>query len=72
MKSYIQTAKGCKEIEIYDSLKTDKRFVDSIKTKAQTIEVGFVCLDVSSGEIKAMVGGRDQEFNFGLKSCYSS
>ncbi len=64
-KLYLNS-KGDKRKEIYDSLKTDKRFVDSIKTILQTIEVGFVCLDVSSGEIKAMVGGRDQEFNFGL------
>lgn len=52
--------------KIYDSLKTDKEFVDGVKKKAQTIEVGFVAIDVASGEIKAMVGGRDQEFNFGL------
>jgi penicillin-binding protein 1A len=59
-------AKGNKRKEVYDSLKTDKDFIQMVKTKAQTIEVGFVCLDVSSGEIKAMVGGRNQDFNFGL------
>jgi len=64
-KSYLN-AKGGSRKEVYDSLKNDKEFVNSVKTHAQTIEVGFVCLDVSSGEIKSMVGGRDQEFNFGL------
>lgn len=61
-----RSAKVDMKKEIYDSLKTDKEFVDAVKTKAQTIEVGFVAIDVASGEIKAMVGGRDQEFNFGL------
>ena len=61
-----KSAKGNTRKEIYDSLKNDEDFIQKVKTKAQTIEVGFVCLDVSSGEIKAMVGGRDQEFNFGL------
>ncbi|MCB9218699.1 MAG: PBP1A family penicillin-binding protein [Ignavibacteriales bacterium] len=64
-KVYLNS-KGEKRKAIYDSLKTNQIFVDSVKKIAQTIEVGFVCLDVSSGEIKAMVGGRDQEFNFGL------
>ena len=55
-----------KRVEIYDSLKNDKDFIKQVKTKAQTIEVGFVSLDVSSGEIKSYVGGRDQEFSFGF------
>ena len=59
-------SKGMERRVVYDSLKNDKEFVSAVKTKTQTIEVGFVCLDVSSGEIKAMVGGRDQNFNFGL------
>lgn len=64
-KFYLNS-KGEKRKDIYDSIKTDKIFVDSIKTILQTIEVGFVCLDASSGKIKAMIGGKDQEFNFGL------
>ena len=51
---------------IYRELKNNKIFVDSIKTVAQTIEVGFVSLDPSSGEIRAMVGAKNQEFSFGL------
>ncbi len=64
-KIYIR-AKGNLRKAIYDSLKADKEFIDFVKKKVQTIEVGFVALDVSSGEIKSMVGGRDQKFSFGL------
>lgn len=59
-------AKGADTKAVYDSLKADKEFIRSVQKKAQTIEVGFVCLDVSNGEVKAMVGGRNQEFSFGL------
>lgn len=64
-KVYLNS-KGTARKAIYDSLKSDKEFVDAVKKKAGTIEMGFVSIDVSSGEIKAMVGGRDQEFNYGL------
>jgi penicillin-binding protein 1A len=52
--------------EIYNKLKNNKEFVDSVKTAKQKIEAGFVALDVKTGEIRAMVGGRDQEFQYGL------
>lgn len=52
--------------EIYKRLKNNVAFVDSVERAAQTIEVGFVALDAKSGEIKAMVGGRDFEFAYGL------
>ncbi len=51
---------------IYLSLKNNIAFVDSIERKAQTIQVGFVALDVKTGEIKAMVGGRDENIKYGL------
>ena len=50
-----------KKKEIYKKLKNNKAFVDSIKNVAQTIQVAFVALDATSGEIKAMIGGRQQE-----------
>ncbi|PID61588.1 MAG: penicillin-binding protein [Ignavibacteriae bacterium] len=62
---YLNADKNSKKA-VYDSLKNDKAYVDSAKKRIQTIEVGFVCLDVASGEIKAMVGGRNQKFNYGL------
>ncbi len=64
-KEYLNAKKDEKK-EVYKSLKNNKAFVDSIKKIAQTIEVGFVAMDVTSGDIKAMIGGRDQNFNYGL------
>ncbi|KUG26225.1 multimodular transpeptidase-transglycosylase [hydrocarbon metagenome] len=52
--------------EIYQRLIKNVAFVDSVQIVNQTIEVGFVCLDVTTGEIRAMVGGRDQQFKYGL------
>jgi len=51
---------------IYLSLSNNIAFVDSVEKKAQTIQVGFVALDVKTGEIKAMVGGRDENIKYGL------
>jgi len=50
----------------YEFLKNHKAFVDSVKREATLIEVGFVALDVKTGEIRAMIGARDQEFAYGL------
>jgi penicillin-binding protein 1A len=52
--------------EVYNRFKYDREFVDSVKKAATRIEVGFVVLDVKTGEIKAMVGGRNQRFLYGL------
>lgn len=51
---------------IYNSLKRNVAFVDSVQKIAQTIEVGFVVLDSKTGDIRAMVGGRDIEKGRGL------
>ena len=51
---------------VYDSLKSDESFIDSVKIEKTKIEAGFVALDVKTGEIRAMVGGRDQDFQYGL------
>jgi penicillin-binding protein 1A len=56
---------------IRDSIRThllgNRVFIDSIKKIAQTIEVGFVVIDPHSGQIKAMVGGRNyRTFKYGL------
>ncbi len=60
-------AKSAKEKEkIYNSLKSKKSFIDSVKREAQKIEVGFIVLDVKSGEIRTMVGGRDSKEKHGL------
>lgn len=47
-------------------LKSDPEFIDSVKNAEATVQVGFVVTDPSSGEIRAMVGGQNQEFLYGL------
>ena len=52
--------------DIYKLLKRNVAFVDSVQKNAQKIEVGFVVLDSKTGEIRAMVGGRDIDRGRGL------
>lgn len=51
---------------IYNSLKENAEFVDSVKKAASKIEVGFVVIDPKTGHIKAMVGGSNFDFGRGL------
>lgn len=51
---------------VYNKLKNDKTFVDKVKDDATRIQVGFVALDPTNGQIKAMVGGYNQDFGRGL------
>jgi len=51
---------------IYNKLKFNKSFVDSVKKVEATIQVGFVVINPKTGEIKAMVGGENQKFGRGL------
>ena len=51
---------------IYNRLKNDQRFIDSVKKAESTIQAGFVVIDPASGYIKAMVGGENQYFGRGL------
>ena len=51
---------------IAERLRKNVAFIDSVQKDAQTIETGFVVLDVKTGEIRAMVGGRDQNFRYGF------
>ncbi|MCZ7603776.1 MAG: PBP1A family penicillin-binding protein [Melioribacteraceae bacterium] len=63
---YINAQTQEEKNEIFQNLIKNVAFVDSVQKVWQTIEVGFVAMDVASGEIKAMVGGRDQDFKYGL------
>lgn len=47
-------------------LRSDAEFVDSVKRAESTVQVGFVVTDPASGEIRAMVGGENQDFLYGL------
>ena len=52
---------------VYEALRHDKAWVDSMKHAAQTIEVGFVAIDPRTGGILAMVGGANfKNFKYGL------
>ena len=52
--------------KIYNSLKYNKEFVDSVKKVESTIQAGFVVINPTNGQIKAMVGGENQDFGRGL------
>jgi len=53
--------------KIFDKLKTDKSFVDSVKTITSTVQVGFVVMNPKTGEIKAMIGANpNTTFKYGL------
>jgi penicillin-binding protein 1A len=52
---------------LMNALRGSRTFVDSVRKVAQTVEVGFVVLDPHTGQIKAMVGGRNfRQFKYGL------
>jgi len=51
---------------VYNRLKNDEAFVDSVKAIATKVEVGFVVIDPKTGYIEAMVGGKNQDFGRGL------
>lgn len=62
-----RTASNTEEqTKIYNKLKYESHFVDSVKTAEATIQTGFVVIDPTNGEIRAMVGGQNQEFGRGL------
>ncbi len=65
-KEYREAETKEEKSKIYNRLVKNVAFVDSVQEANQQIEVGFVCLDVKTGEIKALVGGRNQNFKYGL------
>lgn len=44
---------------IFNNLKNNKSFIDSVKNAATIVQVGFVAIEPSTGQIKAMVGGEN-------------
>jgi len=66
LKEYINESDPVKKAEIYNRLKKNESFIDSVKSNATKLEVGFVVLDPFTGEIKAMVGGENRVFGRGL------
>ncbi len=64
--AYRNASGTAEKTKIYNSLKNSQSFVDSVKSEAAKIEVGFVVMDPHNGYIKALVGGTNQEFGRGL------
>jgi len=52
--------------KIYNELKYNQGFIDSVKKVETIIQAGFVVIDPTTGQIKAMVGGENQNFGRGL------
>jgi penicillin-binding protein 1A len=53
--------------KIYNKLKSDEKFVESVKEKEIAIQVGFVVIEPRTGHIKAMVGQNpNYPFRYGL------
>ncbi len=63
---YRNAANDSGKAKIYNNLKDNESFIDSVKKIATKIEVGFVVIDPANGQIRAMVGGENQEFGRGL------
>jgi len=65
-REYTKETDKEKKAGIYNRLKKDESFIDSIKSIATKLEVGFVVIDPFTGQVKAMVGGENQDFGRGL------
>lgn len=63
---YINTIGVSEKAKVYNALKNNSSFIDSIKKDVTKIESGFVVIDPTTGQIKALVGGTNLEFGRGL------
>jgi len=53
--------------KLFNKLKSNKSFIDSVKIMTTTVQVGFVVMNPKTGEIKAMVGANpNTTFKYGL------
>jgi penicillin-binding protein 1A len=66
-ESYRKSRNAAIRDSIRAQLLGNRAFIDSMKKAAQTIEVGFIVIDPHTGQIKAMIGGRNyRTFKYGL------
>ncbi|MDP4197787.1 MAG: transglycosylase domain-containing protein, partial [Bacteroidota bacterium] len=63
---YLSAEDPAEKSRIYGRLMTNQKFVDSVKREETKIQVGLVAIDPTNGYIKAMVGGENQRFQYGL------
>ena len=53
--------------KIYNKMKQDESFIEKVKEREIAVQVGFVCIDPRTGEIKSMVGQNPNfPFKYGL------
>ncbi|MEO8209327.1 MAG: PBP1A family penicillin-binding protein [bacterium] len=66
-ENYKKASTEAERNKIYDKLKNNKSFIDSVKLLTTTVQVGFVVMNPKTGEIKAMVGANpNTTFKYGL------
>ena len=65
-KEYKDASDSEEKAKIYNDLKNNEQFIEIVKSSTTKIEVGFVVIDPFTGQIKALVGGENQEFGRGL------
>ena len=63
---YYLAKTSAEKAEVYNRLKYNPQFIDSVEKAETTIQVGFVCIDPNNGQIRAMVGGENENFGRGL------
>ncbi len=63
---YITASSPEAKAQVYNDLKYDPAFIDSVKKAETTIQTGFVVIDPANGQIRAMVGGSNLNFGRGL------
>lgn len=63
---YRSAANDYEKREVIAKLKKDPGFVAEVKKTSTTIQAGFVVVEPGTGHIKALVGGENLEFLYGL------
>ncbi len=64
--NYKNATSAEEKIRIYHKLKNNIPFIDSILSAKTKVQVGVVVLDPKTGDIKALIGGRDKQDYYGL------
>ena len=65
--NYRKAGSAAARDSVYNALRSNKAWADSMRRVATTIETGFVAIDPRSGGILAMVGGTNfKSFKYGL------
>jgi penicillin-binding protein 1A len=54
------------KIKVYHKLKNNIPFIDSIMSAKTKVQVGVVVIDPKTGDIKALIGGRNKQDYYGL------